>query len=118
MLRRLLVALLCAHAAAGSWSSWWSGEKEDPAAARDLVCLRPPLARGAEIGAGAGICACASSYPSLWAWCAAMASGRAVRLSLGPKRCTAAAKAIAKLELCCASVLHTASSDFWPKIEP
>ena len=31
------------------------------AAARDLVCLRPPLARGAEIGAGAGICACASS---------------------------------------------------------
>ena len=35
MLRRLLVALLCASAAAG-WSSWLSGdgEKEDPAAAK------------------------------------------------------------------------------------
>ena len=29
MLRRLLVALLCAHAAAGSWSSWWSGDAGD-----------------------------------------------------------------------------------------
>ena len=46
------------------------------AAARDLVFLRPPEAWRARLrmGLGTGLCSCASSYLSLTAGCAAMAS--------------------------------------------